>query len=244
MKKLRMNKSLLRRKGTLAVISVLTFISGCASTSPGNTDGKGSIQVERIGSQQAIIRDVNTHRENGELNIYGSITKTNNRRGHILGHLHIEAYDETSDLISESVTDYRRKHHKSSSSKFSETLDVHPEEVAKIRVLHHGTTASFNPVSNPLSVSKEVVAAGKVTYQENCLSCHGSMGKGDGEDGMKLSRKPADLASFGKTALASDEYLYWMIYEGGDTFDTGMPSFGGYLTNDEIWQVAIYLRQL
>jgi hypothetical protein len=244
MRKIEMNNSLLGIKSIMTIITTLTLIAGCASINPAKTDISGSIEIERAGSQKANIREVNIQTDEEQLTIYGSITKTLNQRGHILGHLHIEAFDKSETLLGEIITDYRRQNHNSAISKFSVTLKVDPEDVARIGVIHHGTTTSYRPNRNPLPITADVVSAGESIYQNNCMGCHDSLGKGDGEEGVNLTRKPADIASFSKTSFASDAYLYWMIYEGGTSLKTGMPSFGGVLTNEEIWQVAIYLRQL
>jgi len=52
------------------------------------------------------------------------------------------------------------------------------------------------------------------------------------------------VAEFSKKSYASDGYLYWMTYEGGDVQRSGMPAFGEVLEDEEIWQIITYLRQL
>jgi mono/diheme cytochrome c family protein len=39
---------------------------------------------------------------------------------------------------------------------------------------------------------------GKVEYESNCATCHGTMGKGDGPTATYLNRKPSDLTTLAK----------------------------------------------
>ncbi|MBJ3763335.1 cytochrome c [Maribius pontilimi] len=42
----------------------------------------------------------------------------------------------------------------------------------------------------------DIVSSGRVLYQENCASCHGISGRGDGPLASSLSRRPTDLTAF------------------------------------------------
>src|SRR5262247_4649027 len=48
---------------------------------------------------------------------------------------------------------------------------------------------------SPLAASPKVVEQGKNVAQVNCVSCHGSGGKGNGAAAVALIPKPADLTS-------------------------------------------------
>src|SRR5512132_2669245 len=57
-----------------------------------------------------------------------------------------------------------------------------------------GIPAPYNSLSNPLPRTRETVERGAAVYAENCASCHGATGAGDGEAGRTLSPPPGNLA--------------------------------------------------
>jgi PQQ-dependent dehydrogenase (methanol/ethanol family) len=89
-----------------------------------------------------------------------------------------------------------------------------------------------NTRGNPLGSSADVVAAGRVVFDQACQSCHGPGAVGD--------RGPA-LNSGAFTRGAEDNDLFRTIREG--LAGTQMPPFRG-LADDQIWQIVSYLRSL
>lgn len=94
-------------------------------------------------------------------------------------------------------------------------------------------------IRNPVAAHQKSIAAGKVIYQQECLACHGNMGKGNGPAAIALERRPGDL-SMPMMREHSDGALFWKITEGRRP----MPSFKKLLTDDERWQVVDYIRTL
>jgi mono/diheme cytochrome c family protein len=96
--------------------------------------------------------------------------------------------------------------------------------------------------TNPLGA--DAAAAGKVTFDERCASCHGATGAGDGAASAGLDPKPANLATEGKTL--GDDFLFWRISEGGgmEPFNSSMPAWKGILTEEQIWQLVSYIKSL
>ena len=97
-------------------------------------------------------------------------------------------------------------------------------------------------LKNPLPVSADNIANGKLLYQRQCLVCHGASGKGDGPAGKTLSPRPANLAFTRRLPIATDTFLFWTLSEGGKSFGTGMPAFGERLSDKEIWQIMHYIN--
>lgn len=97
----------------------------------------------------------------------------------------------------------------------------------------------------------DTVAAqrGKDIFQQQCASCHGASGKGDGPVAAGLAHKPADLTNNFHTAPGKgDDYLFWRISEGGavEPFrsqQSAMPAFKNVLSEAERWQVLTYVHQ-
>ena len=102
----------------------------------------------------------------------------------------------------------------------------------------------YHGMKNPLLATSEVVTKGALLYKANCGACHGSYGRGDGPAGEKLSPRPADLAHIVQMPMTRDDYLFWVISEGGKRFDTAMPAFRDVLDEKARWQIIHYLRKL
>ena len=86
---------------------------------------------------------------------------------------------------------------------------------------------------NPFEGNEQALATGKqlyVTY--NCIDCHGA----DGAGAMAPSFQDGRW-HFGGTAGA----VFESIYQGRPD---GMPSWGGRISNDQIWMLTAYVRSL
>lgn len=92
---------------------------------------------------------------------------------------------------------------------------------------------------NPIPADEQSVAAGKIVYAKECLSCHGTTGKGDGPASKALEKNPGDLS---KASMweQTDGALFWKLTEGRKP----MPSFEKNLSEEQRWQVINYTRTL
>ncbi len=95
--------------------------------------------------------------------------------------------------------------------------------------------------SNPLSETPEVLAAGQSIYQQNCVSCHGIRGQGNGPAAQSLPGLPGDFTQ-PHFATHTDGQLYGWIKGGKE--GTAMPAFGEQLSDEQIWQVITHIRSL
>ena len=95
---------------------------------------------------------------------------------------------------------------------------------------------------NPYEGDTEAIAEGQMLYKQNCVSCHGPTGQGDGPAASALEPKPAVLGLVQSTV--SDGYLAWRITEGGlmEPFRSVMPAWKGILNEDKTWKVVAYIR--
>ncbi len=97
------------------------------------------------------------------------------------------------------------------------------------------------------------IAAGAALYAENCAACHGANLEGQedwrspGDDG-RLPPPPHDET--GHTWHHGDQLLFEYTKLGGRAlmaaqgleFDSGMPSFGDQLSDQEIWNILGYIK--
>ena len=105
-----------------------------------------------------------------------------------------------------------------------------------------GVPAPYTDVKNPLPANETNINAGKQLFAQNCVSCHGATGKGDGEAGSELTPKPANIAFIMDKWIATDPFLFWSISEGGESLKTSMPAFKETLDDKQRWQIIHYLR--
>ena len=82
---------------------------------------------------------------------------------------------------------------------------------------------------------------GRVIYEQRCLECHGSEGRGDGIKALSLSPRPGNLVSAAISAK-SDQDLLKIIANGRPR--TGMPAWKDELSNEEQRNVLVYIRSL
>ncbi|MCH8177936.1 MAG: c-type cytochrome [Proteobacteria bacterium] len=87
-------------------------------------------------------------------------------------------------------------------------------------------------------------AKGKESYNQICAMCHGETGKGDGVAAASLDPKPRDLSSGEYVSTLTDEHIFKVIKEGGESVGKSnlMPAWGAVLSDDKIWDVIAYLR--
>ncbi len=100
----------------------------------------------------------------------------------------------------------------------------------------------YADLKNPLPASTVNLSDGKKLYQMQCLACHGESGKGDGLAGEQLVPGPANLMFTRRLPIATDAFFFWTISEGGKPFDSAMPAFGKWLSDEEIWQITHYIN--
>ena len=91
---------------------------------------------------------------------------------------------------------------------------------------------------NPLPAEAKAVAQGQKVAQTNCVSCHGTKGKGDGAAAVALNPKPADWTSK-KVQGESDGEIFWKITTG----NKAMPSWK-HLSEPDRWALVHYIRSL
>jgi mono/diheme cytochrome c family protein len=110
-------------------------------------------------------------------------------------------------------------------------------------VMMWGVPAPYTALTNPLPRTKATVDRGAQVYAQNCVSCHGVTGQGDGEAGRKLSPPPGNLAWLSQLPLVhQDAFMYWTVAEGGSPLGSGMPTFKATLSKDDIWSVIAYIQ--
>ena len=95
---------------------------------------------------------------------------------------------------------------------------------------------------NPIAMSEESVAAGRIVYARFCRSCHGPEGKGDG-GGAPEDAMPSNLIDDDWDYGSSDGEIFTSIRNGVPP-DYFMEPWEGRITDEDIWHTVNYLRNL
>ncbi|TRX16237.1 cytochrome c [Flavobacterium franklandianum] len=95
-------------------------------------------------------------------------------------------------------------------------------------------------LKNPFEGNKAATAEGKVIYGQMCVLCHGITGKGNGEAGLSLEKKPTNFLALKNMSDETDGEIFWKITVGKPP----MSSYDELLTEDQRWQLVNYIRQL
>jgi len=60
-------------------------------------------------------------------------------------------------------------------------------------IMKQGVPKAYRSLLNPLRMTPENLSIGQTLYNENCTTCHGPAGKGDGEGAVELKSAPSRL---------------------------------------------------
>lgn len=104
------------------------------------------------------------------------------------------------------------------------------------------TAAQAPTQKNPIALSEASLKAGRGVYLKRCSPCHGPTGKGNGIIATADPR-PADFTDDTWTHGGTDAEIFKTIKEGvGPAFV--MEAFGDRLSDNDIWNVVNYIRDL
>jgi len=105
-------------------------------------------------------------------------------------------------------------------------------------VLHAAIARQAPSITLP-AMGEEARQSGLHTYKSTCATCHGSLNGKPSEYGQAFY--PAAPTFSGRLPAYKDTELFWVIKHG--IRNTGMPAWGGVLSDEEIWQVVAVLKQ-
>ncbi|MBU2652123.1 MAG: c-type cytochrome [Bacteroidetes bacterium] len=92
---------------------------------------------------------------------------------------------------------------------------------------------------NPYTNDTKAPLRGARVYKKVCWTCHGDNGSGTGPQAAEIETKPANFKD-PLVAGRSDGALFWWISNGG----SDMQAFKDALTEDEIWDLVMYIRKV
>jgi mono/diheme cytochrome c family protein len=111
--------------------------------------------------------------------------------------------------------------------------------------------APYGGMTSPFESAEDkaaAVKAGMNTFAGTCVTCHGTLGKGDGAAGKVLDPKPGDLTAADLQAMG-DDYIFWRVTTGNtvDPFKSarsGMAPYESTFSEEQRWQLVEFIRTL
>jgi mono/diheme cytochrome c family protein len=133
---------------------------------------------------------------------------------------------------------------------------VHPASPSEITVHDKKVNleAGDNPfrqleTSNPEEFRKHV-ENGRRVYYRNCVFCHGDNVAGNGMFVHGLDPIPTNFADDQTLPNLRETFLFWRISKGGPglpeeggPWDTAMPAWEKFLTEEEMWDAILFLYE-
>lgn len=113
--------------------------------------------------------------------------------------------------------------------------------LALAAVLVGGTAAAALAQNNPQKPTPQSVAAGKALFAQNCATCHGAAGKGDGPAAVALNPKPANFTTGQFKHGATDAAVFKTISSGVP--GTAMVGWSS-IPEKSRWDLVNYVKSL
>jgi mono/diheme cytochrome c family protein len=95
---------------------------------------------------------------------------------------------------------------------------------------------------NPVSMTPQVLAAGRALFQKNCRLCHVPKGVGDGPDADPDHMADMDLTNPKRAKDNPDGVVFYRVWNGRQK--PKMPAFRDDLTREQIWAIVAYVQSL
>src|SRR5437868_5371691 len=118
-----------------------------------------------------------------------------------------------------------------------------PDQVdAQVRALAVMLNSTWQVSLDEMPSTPPSLARGKELYAQQCASCHGDLGRGDGPASRALTPRPADLSAHVELAGASPLDFSRRLSIG--VTGTSMPAFESRFTSADRWSLALYASTL
>lgn len=108
--------------------------------------------------------------------------------------------------------------------------------------IKHHISVGGKKQRNPLAVSPQTIADGRDAFTHYCAACHGLDGQNTGVPFADRMAPPVPSLAAEQVQQYTDGQLKFVIDNG--IWPSGMPGSSGILSDDEIWSIVVYIRNL
>ncbi len=108
--------------------------------------------------------------------------------------------------------------------------------------LKHHLSVGGSGQRNPLKITPQTIADGKEAFSHYCAACHGLDGQNTGVPFADRLSPPVPPLASKDVQQYTDGQLKWVIDNG--IWPSGMPGSSGILSDEDIWSIVIYIRNL
>ena len=99
----------------------------------------------------------------------------------------------------------------------------------------------YTGVTNPVSLTIQVLDEGKAIFTRECLVCHGDAGRGQGRMRAVIQPGPPDFGD-GSYGDYTDADYFWRISEGVPW--SAMPAWKLHYGEEDRWKLVHYIRTI
>lgn len=97
--------------------------------------------------------------------------------------------------------------------------------------------ANYKTMKNPVKSDAASIENGKALYTQNCASCHGKKGLGDGPKARNLEASAGDMSAAAYQSMTDGEQFYKTKFGRGE-----MPKYDKKIADNDIWAIINYMR--
>ncbi len=115
-------------------------------------------------------------------------------------------------------------------------------ETHLVSAIKHRITVGGKKQRNPLPVTQQTIADGKEAFSHYCAACHGLDGQNTGVPFADRMSPPVPSLASSEVQQYTDGQLKWIVDNG--IWPSGMPGSSGTLSDDEIWSIVVFIRNL
>lgn len=115
-----------------------------------------------------------------------------------------------------------------------------PAELSAIHIKFMKTLGAEGALDFPKKLP--TFAQGKAIFEQNCITCHGATGAGDGPQAAAITPRPAAIGVSVTMHDVTPALMYRIVSVGVQ--GTMMPAWGSRLSPDERWAVVQYVNSL
>lgn len=115
-------------------------------------------------------------------------------------------------------------------------------ETAVMTTAKHHLFVGGKKTRNPIADNAQSRVDGKEAFGHYCVACHGLDGQNTGVPFADHMKPPVPSLKSAEVQAYTDGQLKWVIDNG--IAPSGMPSAKGILSDDEEWEIVVFLRHL